>query len=114
MKYRNRQDSVALALYPLPFNHHKYLASVQHAAEGGLLCSSDSQLVVALDLGPGLSVGAVEAGQHGLPLIGAGVTLGAVLVGRDSPELRSGNIVGQSLALSSGPFGGTRLNVMSA
>lgn len=81
----------------------KLLAGIQHAAQRRLLRARNSQLVIALDVNPRLGVRAVEAGQRGLPLVGAAVALGAVGARGDGPELRAGDVVGEGLALGGGP-----------
>ena len=80
------------------------LASGEHIAERRLLRGRDGQVVVALDSNPRLGVRAVEACEGGLPLIRALVTLGAVLAEVDCPQLRSLDVVGESLALRGCPF----------
>lgn len=64
---------------------------------------------MALDLDPALGVGAPEGLQGGLPLVGAAVALGTVGMGRDGPELRTGDIVGETFALVRGPLRGAGL-----
>lgn len=87
------------------------LTSVQHAGQSRLLSRSDGEVVVALDLDPTLGVGAVEARQRGLPLVGGVAALGLVDVVGDGPELRTADVVGKGLTLGSGPFGSTRLKL---
>lgn len=64
---------------------------------------------MALDVDPALGVRAVERLQRRLPGVGALVALGAVGTAGDGPELRAGDVVGESLTLGSSPCGSTRL-----
>lgn len=61
------------------------LAATEHIFQGSLLGRADGQAVGALDLDPGAGIGAVEAGQRGLPLVGALVTLALVDLVGDGP-----------------------------
>lgn len=85
------------------------LACIQHASQGTLLSIRNVELVVALDVDPALGVCAVERLQRRLPFVRALIALGAVGSAGDGPELRAGDVVGESLALGSSPFRSTRL-----
>lgn len=85
------------------------LAVAEDVLQSLLLSRGDGQAVVALDLDPGLDVGALEAVRGGQVLLGALVALGAVGVLRDGPELGAVEVVGEGLALLGGPVGGAGL-----
>lgn len=87
------------------------LAVGQDALQSALLGSRDGQAVVALDLHPGLGVGALEAGRGREVALRALVALGAVGVLRDGPELGAVEVVGEGFALLGGPGGGARLRL---
>lgn len=55
-----------------------FLAIIQHTIQCCLFRTRNRQRIRALDLDPGLGVGAVEARQGRLPLVGTLVALGAV------------------------------------
>lgn len=89
------------------------LARAEHVLQRSLLSRANSQVISALDLDPGGSVVAVDAGQRRRPLIGALVALLRVGGAGDGPQLGSVNVVSKGLALRGGPLGGTRLGEVS-
>ena len=88
------------------------LAGAQHLLEGGLLSRADGQAVGGLDLDPGGGVVAVDAGDGGLPLVGAGVALLGVGGAGDGPELGTVDVVGEGLTLGGGPSRRTGLGLL--
>lgn len=69
---------LGIKIYMVLYFGGVFLASIQHTIQCCFFSTRNRQLIGALDLDPRLGVGAVEARQGRLPLIGAPVALGAI------------------------------------